>query len=321
MPLDANENALGPPHLDYETWRELVRAMVGRFNPEGVEPKDFTGWVRPISVCGFTAGEVSSNAERVERTQREVRLDGADHYITIFQVAGRSAMTHNEQALQFDVGDVALVDVTRPATFFAIEGPELWKSVALLLPRRSLVSHLGFEPRGGLYRRGRTAAGRLLLDLIRNPQEGEGSACSCADSHMRLAVYDLVGALFAPVEAAPPRHADKLFMRVRSTIKDGFADPDFCPDEAAVRVGISLRYLQKLFTQRGSTCSEFIYSLRLDQAAHLLHRRAELAANQPLSEIAYTCGFRDYAHFARKFRHRFGHAPGACPTGDNRASN
>jgi AraC-like DNA-binding protein len=25
----------------------------------------------------------------------------------------------------------------------------------------------------------------------------------------------------------------------------------------------------------------------------------------PLSDIAYACGFRDYAHFARKFRQRF----------------
>jgi AraC-like DNA-binding protein len=128
---------------------------------------------------------------------------------------------------------------------------------------------------------------------------------------MRLAVYDLVGALFAPVDAAPSRYTDKLFARVRSVIRDGFTEPDFGPYEAAVRAGISLRYLQKLFTQRGSTCSEFIYSFRLDQAARLLHRRAELTANQPLREIAYACGFRDYAHFARKFRDRFGHAPGA----------
>ena len=108
-------------------------------------------------------------------------------------------------------------------------------------------------------------------------------------------------------------------MRVSSIIKDGFADPDFCPDEAATRAGISLRYLQKLFTQRGSTCSEFIYSFRLDQAARLRHRRAELAEHQHLSQIAYACGFRGYAHFARKFRHRFGHAPGARPAGYIRA--
>ena len=245
MPRNASEN-VALPTLDYETWKELVRAMGGRFNPEGIDPKAFIGWLRPMSVFGLTAAEVSSNAQRVERTQRDVRLDGADHYIAIFQVAGQSALTHNEQALRCDVGDVVLVDVARPATFFASVGAELWKSVALLLPRRSLISHLGFEPRGGLYRRGGTAAGRLLLDLIRNPGEGGGSAHPCANSHMRLAVYDLVGALFAPVDPAPSRHADKLFMRVRSIIKDGFADPDLCPDEAAARAGISLRYLQKL---------------------------------------------------------------------------
>jgi AraC family transcriptional regulator, positive regulator of tynA and feaB len=74
---------------------------------------------------------------------------------------------------------------------------------------------------------------------------------------------------------------------------------------------ISLRYLQKLFTARNSTCSDFIYSLRLDHAARLLHRRALLNTSQPISEVAYDSGFSDYTHFARKFRRRFGHPPGA----------
>jgi AraC-like DNA-binding protein len=129
---------------------------------------------------------------------------------------------------------------------------------------------------------------------------------------MQLAVYDLVGALFAP--SGPwlgSRHADKLFARIRSIIKGGFADPNFGPNEVAAEARISLRYLQKIFTERGSTCSELIYSLRLDHAARLVHRRASLRTMQPLSEIAYACGFRDYTHFARKFRNRFGYAPGA----------
>ena len=37
--------------------------------------------------------------------------------------------------------------------------------------------------------------------------------------------------------------------------------------EVAAKAGISLRYLQKLFTQHGSTCSEFIYSLRLEHGS------------------------------------------------------
>jgi AraC family transcriptional regulator, positive regulator of tynA and feaB len=130
--------------------------------------------------------------------------------------------------------------------------------------------------------------------------------------YMQLVVYDLLGALFAPSDqSSGSRHTEKLFARVRGVVKEGFVDPDFGPAEVAAKTGISLRYLQKLFTQRGSTCSEFIYSLRLDHAARLLSRREALRSGQPLSEIAYACGFHDYTHFARKFRHRFGHAPGA----------
>ena len=137
---------------------------------------------------------------------------------------------------------------------------------------------------------------------------------SRTDCYMRLAVYDLVGALFAPSDPAPARHSDKLFMRVRGIIQDGFADLDLDPCEVAARAGISLRYLQKLFTQRGSTCSEFIYSFRLDYAAHLLQRQSALGASQALREIAYASGFRDHHHL---FRQRFGHAPGAHFAGES----
>ena len=37
----------GTPQLDYDAWREMLRSMCGRYNPEGVEPNAFAGWVRP----------------------------------------------------------------------------------------------------------------------------------------------------------------------------------------------------------------------------------------------------------------------------------
>ena len=86
----------------------------------------------------------------------------------------------------------------------------------------------------GLYRRSGTPAGRLLFDLIRTSGNVEGSALAPVDSYMELAVYDLVGALFAPSEPlSGSRHADKLFARIRNIIKGGFADPSFGPHEVA----------------------------------------------------------------------------------------
>ena len=306
------DDVSGTPLLDFGAWRDLLRAMGGRYYSEGVEPDAFAGWVRPVSACGFTSLDIACNARRIERTYRDARIDGVDHYCTVFQVAGQSTMIHNDQAVQLAVGDIVFVDAALPVTYVANDASDAWNTLISSLPRQSLVSHLDSSPQGGLYRPGGTRAGRLLFSLIRDADQAEGSASSPADSYMQLAIYDLVGALFAPSEPwLGSRHADKLFTRIRGIIRDGFADPDFGPSEVAAEMGISPRYLQKLFTERGSTCSELIFSFRLDQAARLVNRRASLGTSQPLGEIAYACGFHDYSHFARKFRQRFGHAPGA----------
>jgi len=212
--------------------------------------------------------------------------------------------------VQLAVGDVTLVDVARPVT--CVSEDESVRRLSLDLPRRSLISHLGFEPQGGTCSRSGTPAGRLLYEVVLDALKGGGSPCPPVDSYMQLAVYDLLGSLFAPTDPPPSsRYANKVFTRIRGLIKDRFADPDFGPTEAAAEAGISLRYLQKLFTRCGSTCTEFIFSLRLNHAARLLERRKLLSIGEPISAIAYDCGFRDYTHFARKFRRRFGHSPGA----------
>ncbi len=301
----------GTEQMDYEQWSALLRPLYGRHSLEGAESDSFAGWLRRLSVSGLTVVDICCNAHRFERTHRDVRLDDRDHYKAVFQVAGQSTIYQNDQCVHLAVGDVALIDVTRPMTCVSDDGSV--RRLSFNLPRRSLVSNLGYEPQGGTYRRSGTPAGRLLYEVVFDALNGGGSACPPSDSYMQLAVYDLLGALFAPPDSPSlsSGHTNKLFMRIRGLIKNRFADPDFGPPQAASEAGISLRYLQKLFTQRGLTCTEFIYSLRLTHAAHLLDRRKLLGMSEPISAIAYACGFRDYTHFARKFRHRFGYSPGA----------
>jgi AraC family transcriptional activator of tynA and feaB len=313
-----SDNGLGTEQTDHEAYRALLRPLYGRHSLEGVEPSTFAGWLRRLSVSGLTAVDICSNAHRFEGTHRDVRVEDRDHYKAVFQVAGQSTIYQNDQAVHLAVGDVALIDAARPLTCVCEHGSARWLS--LHLPRRSLVSHLGFEPQGGTCRRSGTPAGRLLYEVVLDALNGGESACPAADSYMQLAVYSLLGALFAPPDPPPSsRYANKLFMRIRALINDRFADPDFGPTRAATEAGISLRYLQKLFTQRGYTCTEFIYSLRLNHAARLLDRRKLLSTSESISAIAYDCGFRDYTHFARKFRHRFGCSPGAHCAAHDRA--
>jgi AraC-like DNA-binding protein len=304
MMMLQSDGGAGTPQLDFEAWRALLRSNCGG-EVKVTAPNAFAGWMRPISACGLAAAAVKIQwrtaagghgcyAHRLERTQRDVRLDGADHYLILFQVAGRSALTQIDQTVQLTAGDVALVDAARPVTYCSRYGGAQWLS--LRLPRKSVQSHLGFEPQGGLKGHG-TRAGRLLFNLIRDAETE--AAFSSVDFYMQLAVYDLVDALFASPDPQPIScSTDKLFEPICGVIKDRLSDPDFGPREAAVAARISLRYVQKLFTERGTTCSEFIYSLRLGRAAHLLQRRALLRRGRALKRdrlclrLSRLCPFR-----------------------------
>src|ERR1700726_1642240 len=84
-----SDDLLSTPELDFEAWRDALRPEWGRYTPEAIEPETFAGRVRARRICGFVAIDLSCNAHRVERTQRDARLDGVDHYYAVFQVAGR----------------------------------------------------------------------------------------------------------------------------------------------------------------------------------------------------------------------------------------
>jgi AraC family transcriptional activator of tynA and feaB len=302
--------------LDFDTWRELFQSACGRYSLERTEPNGFAGWVRPFQTLGFCAMDITCRENRIDRKPCDIRRDGVDLYGALFLVAGRSTVIHNGQFMQLAAGDVILIDKARPVSYIADRHGAHW--LCLQFPRRALTSHLGFEPQGGSYKRGGTLAGRLLYEFAINLLRNDKAPFSPSDSYLQLAVYDLVGALVVPDSWSGPRPTDKLFGRIQGIIRDRLADPDLGPHALAVDAGISPRYVHKLFTERGSSCREFIYSLRLDQAAQLLQRRRGKA--QPLSEIAYACGFRDYTHFARKFRHRFGYSPGSHPGIDDQSA-
>jgi AraC-like DNA-binding protein len=313
--ISGSEFLIGPTS-DYETWLTGIRS-IGVSDARGAESGIFKGSVRGSRLWGIIALETafaSPSVSRFERMRRDPRLDSSDYYNAVFQISGRSTLIQNDRVSELAEGDIGFVDVARPVSL--ISGNPSCRWLSLSVPRRPLISHLGLEPRGGMHWRGAIPACRLLFRLVSDALGEDDTSSAAAEPYIQLAIYDLLGALFA-VSDLPPNssHTDKLFTRVCSTARSRFSDPDLSLRDLAREAGISLRYLQKLFTARGITCSLFIQSLRLDHAARLLSRRKLTRSGQPLTEIAYACGFRDYAHFSRTFRLRFGCTPSVASEG------
>lgn len=98
------------------------------------------------------------------------------------------------------------------------------------------------------------------------------------------------------------RHA--IFRRCAAYVKANAADPALGPNKIADAMGISVRYLHKIFHESDETVCEFMRANRLEVA------RKELAdpqkAHVQIREIAYRVGFRSQAHFAAAFKQRYG---------------
>ena len=55
-----------------------------------------------------------NNARGCERTIRDVRVDGVDHWYALFQLVGSSTILQNDQTVALVAGNVVLIDSARP---------------------------------------------------------------------------------------------------------------------------------------------------------------------------------------------------------------
>ena len=108
------------------------------------------------------------------------------------------------------------------------------------------------------------------------------------------------------VEAPEVKGNDELLMeRIMKAVNKNLSNSDFNVDMLTQEVGISRAQLhRKMKEMTGISTSEFIRNIRLEQAARLLK---EQKIN--ITQVAYTVGFSNLAHFSTIFRKHFGVSP------------
>jgi len=83
--------------------------------------------------------------------------------------------------------------------------------------------------------------------------------------------------------------------------------PELSVELVATQVKLSSRYVHRLVEDEALTLSAWIWHERLEAA-----RRALLSASsapRSLTDIAYSVGFKDPAHFSRLFKATYGSSP------------
>jgi AraC-like DNA-binding protein len=98
-----------------------------------------------------------------------------------------------------------------------------------------------------------------------------------------------------------------LLQKAYQIIEARLSDPELTMKQVCRELGVSLRYLYKLFARSGEGFGRYLKRRRLERCRCDL--RNPTYAHMGISEICFRWGFNEAAHFSRVFREQFGMPP------------
>jgi AraC-like DNA-binding protein len=206
-------------------------------------------------------------------------------------------------------GDLLLFDTTDPCESFVIDQPI--RATILHIPRSLLDDPRAVLNQAPVRLHSRDGVGALLAGYMSSLSQAASTLPPQATGKVGSILCDLVVAAFQPSAQPDPRQSGLREARLAAAqqlISKSLADPEFGIGRVAERLGVSRRYVHKLFESTGRTFSETLVYARLDASYHALSDTRQ--SGRTIADIAFGCGFNDLSWFYRCYRERWSETPG-----------
>ncbi len=237
-------------------------------------------------------------------------LDAVDDSVLLFFIkTGRLIVNQNKRSTVIGPGDAVAVVADRPYAI-QVEGPH--EASAIRLPRILLGASSALEPviARSLIEAG--DVGKFLFDFAIRLCDKPGAM----DAHIVGRLAQSFAALLstacdvlsgADEHVLPVAGKRATLNRVKAYVDLHLTDMNLTVRTVSERLGLSERYLSKLFEIEATTLSRYIWAQRLDRAALALAKPP--SRSEPVKAIALMHGFKDLSHFSTAFRRRFQQTP------------
>jgi AraC-like DNA-binding protein len=257
-------------------------------------------------LASLRLSKVTATPQIVRRTAAKIAHANEDYFLVSIQTRGEGLILQDDRVARLQPGDFALYDSTRP---YELRFDGSFQQYVLQLPGPTL--------RTALHRTdaltasavsGQRGAGHLMIGMIRTLAADidtltPASAHAVAESVTQILIAGLSAlpaARQAPVSHLTAYHRERIKACARARLRD----PGLSVASLAQELRLSPSTLHRCWSGEPCGLSEWIWAQRLDAARHDLCDPNQ--ASRSVSEIAYSWGFNDAAHFSRAFRGRFG---------------
>lgn len=288
-------------------WNEVANSLFPDTGVRGDARDEFNGRISWIEIGRLMLAEFMSTSMEVARETEHIHRQ--DHWYEVnLQIEGHYIFNQGGREVSAGPRSIILYDSQQP---YRMNFPGEYRQLALKVPRDMLRDRVPCLD--SLIARevdGNGLPGKLLFDFIVSLCEFSASPkLPALKSRLETHVVDLLAT--ALMDVADDQNLSAVrqsqLVRIKSYILANLDNPDLGPSEVAREQNISLRSLYELFEGETTQVAQWIKVQRLERIRRDLVD--PLMQSLPITSIALRWGFKDFSHFSRAFRARYGIPP------------
>ena len=291
-------------------WQEQIGDLYGRLDVDlARNGSDFKGEIRCSSLGRAELTQICTDGEVARREKQHISVDGNDYFLFGLGLSGTAGYEQYGRECVLEPRHFGLIYSGSPYHF---AHQDSISQLCLRIPSAALEARVGdAHAFCGIARPVLPGLSTLVADLLMSLASQADGICDTSAPVIEANVLDMIGVFLegsrekAIVSGTSIRWA--LHRRAVAYLTEALIRPDLTPDVIATTLGISTRYLHRVFEDAAETVAETMMRMRLKRC------RDQLVdpSMQPLSikEIAYRNGFKSQSHFASAFKGRYGASP------------
>lgn len=287
------------PSLRRNTWSRWVSDAFAGLEVDDISEGMPIGVLRCTRINFAKVWTTMTTSQSLRRSQCSAASVARSVIVVLRQ--GCQIVAQDGRRSRLGNGDLCFIDGSKP---FFVETLGACEATIVELPHASVIARLpNLPPNSALVARASQPEVRLFTTVLDALLAQDGRFLAECGS----AALDALLAVAAALPLRGVERPDAAHWRVRQALQaidERLDDDSLTPEVIAGLQHISRRRLDALFrSEIGSTIAAQILEHRLAKAALLLSGGE--AANLPVTEIAFRCGFKEVGHFSRSFRRRF----------------
>lgn len=281
---------------EIEKWNQHIQQVCGHFEADFQGAGQlFIGDVESYLLGKIEVAFIRSNANKIIRYADQPDRVSQRFCFLILQYSGRMLLKYQDQTIQLNEGDIALLDPEQDISMYP----------------QGLFSHLSIHlSKDKLFKRGihqeyfgrlntQNMSGFMLRNLLSN-MSAENIRLWYANQDGE-AFEDAIIPLIKPTILYPNLdHQNQFKIKIERFIVEHLTHPNLSPKMIAENMGVSLRHLYRFFEETQQSIHGYIQQKRLEKIAFELKDQKNKHAS--ITEIAGRWGFSDSSHFSKTFK-------------------